>query len=590
MAIGTCFASARNASQPLLSESANTSQRLPGILRSPCSSEIWHYESEDSGTRNLAIHGLLAAKTFVRSASPPPPMAHRPLPDLSVKLQELGLMEEYQRQRHGYMKWRQWWNNREMPVTGARGEITSAEALLRRELQGVEFKGWYKSFASWKWQRTCTYWVSVTFFIGALLFAVGSFAMCFPWYSHPKFTAIVSHLFFCANIYFSIGMYLMMLSVVNFNRHEVNVTDMQYNPFAYRTNIERIKQVDIHPNSYHITLMYTLGISFYNVFAVVANIPGEKSAAVHFWLITVTCFLGGIFFWLGGVLEMNENEVWPMTAFGAPEGKKVPTIAKVCAVLNTIGGFLFFLPSVCDNANVYAFLELTVFQGLWCDGIMWGIGSLVYAFAAILSILMWKNNQLGLVYMAHLNELHDSADNSAVDDDLEGETSPVPAAPMQRTAENRSRECDRSISPPVEKGNSAPVPSVRRGSQKLDPKREPTSKTNQRKKKQRLSLRSVLMVFLCSCFSCVALCDFFMEASLAPMAFDSLSHLFHVLVPVLMYSFVLVAMSAVPNLPTEQPFRFLMLATRWLCFILGVDVLYRTHRAYWMIRDSEMPT
>jgi hypothetical protein len=505
--------------------------------------------------------------------------------DMTAKLQEWGLLEEYQKERHNYQKMRNWHKHKvegddlsELDAGVLRGDVTSIQAhafqdWATKEKRCKSFKLWYTDMSEWQWQKTCTYWVSATFFIGSVFFAMSSFAGCFPSLSHEPFKHIVEYLSWIGNCYFTCGMYLLLLSVTNFNRHGdfgINVTGFDFNPLAYGRVCERLKHNEVGRNSYHICLAYLVGVVFYNIMTLVpvvkrlANIAGLTFPAWFHAIamsidlpgivavtLVISNILGGLSFWGAGCLEMLENRVWvyPFEAVKSlrnissrrseppasssnpsyeesllsPKEEELPEfLAQIASILNMIGGLLFFVPPVIEQITKFLPIYHDESEAEWWSSMLFGIGSCCYIVASYLSVVMWQNNQLGLTFMAKLNVDHEK----------------------------------------------------------------------DREEVAKLPFITIIMVVVC-CFACVAtLTDFVLTFSEIVRNHESLIqsclHVCRAFIPFLLSKMMLTLISAQPQLPDHQPYRKLFITARLLVFGLLFIILHNLmHSVHEILRGRD---
>lgn len=109
---------------------------------------------------------------------------------------------------------------------------------------------------------------------------------------------------------------------------------------------------------------------------------------ISHWTKLVSFAFGSLGFVIGGLAECMENKVFSSLScdtgyFGA--------------VLNTIGSFLFLAGSLLGFSHGPS-------AAYW-GSFLFGIGSILFAVGSAVMIVMWKDEQFGLTFLAALNKL-----------------------------------------------------------------------------------------------------------------------------------------------------------------------------------------
>jgi hypothetical protein len=292
------------------------------------------------------------------------------LPDLTEHLQSLGLYEEYQRFKDGYMKWRQG------AAQGARGEA-SADAFEERQQR--DFEDWCPTFRVWKWRRTISYWVTVTFFEGSLLFTISSLIGCLPMAKEHKVgRALIVWPYFIGGCFFQLGAYFMCLEIVNLRNHG----PADFWPFARKETLARLAAVKVSKNPYFSAMSFFFGCMLYNIPLLIELGGVELPEDMAVILMKIPYTIAGGLFMLGGLFEAIENEIFT---------SKPDSMSKWSAISNVTGGLLFLLAAVAD-----------FWSGWWCS-FLWFVGSVLYTGGSILGLFLWRDEQFGLAFLVALN-------------------------------------------------------------------------------------------------------------------------------------------------------------------------------------------
>ncbi|CAE8582560.1 unnamed protein product [Polarella glacialis] len=340
------------------------------------------------------------------------------LPSLLDRIDAMGLSEEYAAYRERYLRWRQGEHQ------GARGDITAVD-LKRR---ASEFFGyWYPSMEIWQWRRSLSYWIAVTFFEGSLFFMISSFMFCYADKLGNLKMALTTWGYVAGKFNFIICTYLMCIETINLTagKHKggspsrqttrqqrslsllslrtqasVSSTDSESSsssdadekkepfyfwPFHYRKALRNLEELGAGPWPYYASVIYFLGVGLFTVGLVAEFIPGLPEELVK-WTLLISFLLGSIFFLLGGLAECVENEVF--TSLSMDQGWWG-------AVLNTLGSAGFVIGAV-----------LGFFPGFeYSASFCYGVGSAIFAVGSAVMIVMWKDEQFGLTFLAVLNNL-----------------------------------------------------------------------------------------------------------------------------------------------------------------------------------------
>lgn len=309
------------------------------------------------------------------------------LPNLTDRIDAMGLTGEYRAYRERYQAWRNG------SAEGAVGSLQASD--LSRRYAGFGY--WYPSKEVWAWRRTLSFWIAVTFFEGSVFFTVSSFLLCYEQHLAHYSSAVTTYGYIAGKVNFLLCTYLMCVETVNLSAGDDTV-DMSFDvrpsvafigfewwPFNVRTAVRRLKRLGAGPYPYYASIMYFAGVN-----AFLIGLVAEFLALPHdvaSWIQIVSFIIGSTLFVLGGVAECIENEVFVKV--------KCCEIGWWGAILNTIGGVFFLLGSVFG-----AFSHLR-----YWGNVMFGVGSMIFAIGAGTMIIMWKDEQFGLTFLSALNKL-----------------------------------------------------------------------------------------------------------------------------------------------------------------------------------------
>eukprot|EP00931_Biecheleriopsis_adriatica_P036220 TRINITY_DN20872_c0_g1_i3.p1 TRINITY_DN20872_c0_g1~~TRINITY_DN20872_c0_g1_i3.p1 ORF type:complete len:457 (-),score=94.41 TRINITY_DN20872_c0_g1_i3:45-1415(-) len=296
------------------------------------------------------------------------------LPDLKGRITDLGLLREYDRFSTDYLSWRKGGSK------GAKGEITASA------LEGLRAFGLFTGYSDWQWRRTISYWVAIFFLEGSLLFTVTSFAgnekSKLRDYYHPMTSWSVTP----GGIFYILSTYLMCLETVNLKKQGA----MTWWPIPTPDVLLQWKEMGLTSFPYAASITYFTGalIYFIPIVAGLVFAAVDPPHVLEVLLIQVPYIVAGALFTAGGLCETLDNGTfnsWPTTS------------AWWGALLNFIGGIFFFAAGIALPMS-----------GWWCN-VLFGIGSAVYTIGGAIMIIMWKDEQFGLTFLAALNHLQEGS-------------------------------------------------------------------------------------------------------------------------------------------------------------------------------------
>jgi len=169
-------------------------------------------------------------------------------------------------------------------------------------------------------------------------------------------------------------------------RREAHAADRFYlNPFRARKALRNLERLGAGPWPYYASLIYLLGVVAFTV-GLVAEFMTFLPEQITEWTLLISFELGSLMFLGGGVMECVENDVFTYAWKG--------TQGWWGAIFNTLGGLGFTVGAT-----------LGFFHGLDYEAnFAYGVGSLIFALGSGVMIVMWKDEQFGLTFLAVLND------------------------------------------------------------------------------------------------------------------------------------------------------------------------------------------
>jgi hypothetical protein len=323
--------------------------------------------------------------------------------------------------RERYMGWRMG------QARGAAGEPGSlrAQAAHAPPPGPRDFGYWYPNLEEWRWRRTISFWIGLTFFEGAVFYTISSFLGMDSDLGDNEAPLTTGGLMW-GKLHFTICTYLMVLGAMNVQAEEVpeagkaggdieSSTGHQaeedeastrsgtttsskgaaaggpeassrfvLNPFAYRTAFARLSSSGAGPWPYVASLVYFTGcLTFALGLAAELTCPPEVAVP----LLNVFFLLGSLQFVLGGLAECIENEVFTSLNI---------TTAWVGSLLNFAAGLFFLLASILSFVPAVP----SFWSSLW-----FGVGSALFVLGGSIQLVLWRDEQFGLTYMGVINKL-----------------------------------------------------------------------------------------------------------------------------------------------------------------------------------------
>lgn len=345
----------------------------------------------DGGGTSTASTGL----EVQASMSPRTAENVRELPDLMNRIREMGLEAEYTAFRARYLGWRKG------EVRGARGEPTAMELVSEPAAAANRGWGfWYPNIEEWQFRRTISYWIAVTFFEGSIFFTVSSFLYNYPGELGDAFGAVTLCGYVAGKVCFFVCTWFMCIEIINLHTRSPQQAsegddsifsplgdgeEIQffYWPFRYKRAFRNLKNLGLGPWPYYAAVLYFIGVLLFTVGLLVEIFPvlPERAEAQ---VANLSFVLGSIAFVLGGLAECIENKTF--VSLNLDKGW-------FGALLNFLGSAGFLVGSVLMS-------PLPFWSNIW-----FGIGSMLFLLGSSLQIIMWKDEQFGLTFLAVLNQL-----------------------------------------------------------------------------------------------------------------------------------------------------------------------------------------
>jgi len=225
-------------------------------------------------------------------------------------------------------------------------------------------------------RHTITYWISTAFLFGAVLFLSASVFWLYQTNSgNEDIHILVTVGFFSATIFFLIGSYLGYYEVIN----------AQTDPNPHR-KMYCFPSPGKKTANFWTALAYLIGCVFYQITFTsdVLQMTYPENSVAQWLIARVPLLAGSVCFGLGGLGEMKLNKCWKWTPY---------KLGWYTAWFNSVGGILFFGAGM---AFISTGNELVV-------QIPYVLGSAGYVIGSVMSLIMWKLQQFGLVYLPDLN-------------------------------------------------------------------------------------------------------------------------------------------------------------------------------------------
>eukprot|EP00747_Dinoflagellata_sp_TGD_P185566 gnl/TRDRNA2_/TRDRNA2_42159_c0_seq1.p1 gnl/TRDRNA2_/TRDRNA2_42159_c0~~gnl/TRDRNA2_/TRDRNA2_42159_c0_seq1.p1 ORF type:complete len:558 (-),score=70.37 gnl/TRDRNA2_/TRDRNA2_42159_c0_seq1:63-1736(-) len=313
------------------------------------------------------------------------------LPDLTHKLVQYGVHEEYLEYRRKYLEWRSG------GARGAKGEL-SVPALANADLPRYDFEVSLGTPQRFRFFFTVSYWQGVfslqgalaLTFVAALAYAPGGND------TRDRFSLLLSSL---GSSFYLLACYGGYLELINLPQNDSGEdTDQVYLwPACNWQDVK--KRVDW--DSLFGNVSYFVGMDIWYIPVMCRLMPEWVLPAEFFTSENIQLFLrtadllGGFGFWVGGSCEVSHSwrRVGPSeTAWWA-------------ALFDCLGGFFFFFFAAArfPNAGYDEASRLGFF-----------LGSVFYVVGSALCLRMWRANDFGLTLLGQLNHAIKTGDKVVI--------------------------------------------------------------------------------------------------------------------------------------------------------------------------------
>lgn len=268
-------------------------------------------------------------------------------------------------------------------------------ARTREELDN-DFDHWYPDWETWKFRRTLSYWISVLYTEGSILFTVGAGFSLFRkmdesgkliGYSHPFGLVAVDGPYLVGGVCFTIGSYMGVLELINVPNREGRMDYFFWGPKHW----QKLKE-HLHWESLASYMCYLTGALFFNVMTIAPYIHWLHERS--FYTVSLTALFGGLGFTIGGLLECKENEFWKC---------RVSSIYWWICFMNFGGGILFLVAGIGYIVGATDHGTWSTENSFWAICFTYFVGSAMYWIGSFLSLWLWKNEQFGLSKAPEMN-------------------------------------------------------------------------------------------------------------------------------------------------------------------------------------------
>lgn len=431
------------------------------------------------------------------------------LPDLTKKLVQAGIYEEYVEYRDNYRKWRKGGHH------GARGEVSDVVKHAEQK-DHAKFEAWFPTPQKFHFFFTASYWGAILSLEGSLFFTLSS-ALLYVRQSDKVMLLmgwcnLLGGSIFCASVY---CFYLQLINLQDAERVYLFPSFQHWSTLLQRVRWDSLMG----------TMTYVVSSLVYQVVCFLVVLP---DLGLPKKTIPLLSCLGGFGFMIGGFCEVSH------TLLGS-HGHGIG-LSSVVALLNCLGGIGFFLGGAAELvAHHYsAFIHFNYL-----------LGSALYSVASAFLLVMWECNDFGGSLLDQLN--HSICTGNVVNIKPEGQEG-------MRVSVDRQKSISVSGAVPVS-------PSRRLFEGCLS---NLTAFSAGEAHKTKLSLRGALSLcvyawlFVCTCVNFVS------GILLLPSGRHTLSDVAMVFIWLLAVKLILVVHSAIATVPNEQPYRFAMQSMSFL--------------------------
>jgi len=242
----------------------------------------------------------------------------------------------------------------------------------------------------WSFRQTVAYWISVSFIFGCILFTTGSYFWLISGSLSPSDSyTLVTVAFNVGNLACQIGSYASTICIVNAHLHK----EVTGNPRTF--NI--ILPPDRWDQGYLASVIYLIGGTLAKLPPIWDLFGKTPSWGSTTWIVVESMrIIGNFSYFVGGAMAMDLNQCFKW---------RPRKLAWSVSWLNGVGGLIFFVGG-CFAVVPGDTVQKTLYP------LSYLIGSLLYVVGSCGSLMMWKLNQFGYVYVPELNH-YDKRDRFA---------------------------------------------------------------------------------------------------------------------------------------------------------------------------------
>lgn len=247
------------------------------------------------------------------------------------------------------------------------------------------WKTWYPSWDAWKFQRTLTYWISVMYLEGSILFLIGATwsltDLCHN--HHEAELALVQTAYLAGGVCFTVGSYAGLVEVMNVKEDGTRVLLWPVGARWKRLRLEG----SINWKALLGYSSYLFGAILYNVNTISGYF--KLTDLEDTMLVGLTSLFGALAFTAGAILECITNKIWLMHL---SDGAWWVSVANLIGSLGyTVAGFSMTV-KVEGTQNVD-----------WLVNAPYLVGSAGFMIGGIATMWLWKSEQYGLGFLPEMN-------------------------------------------------------------------------------------------------------------------------------------------------------------------------------------------
>eukprot|EP00928_Gymnodinium_smaydae_P074923 TRINITY_DN5793_c0_g1_i1.p1 TRINITY_DN5793_c0_g1~~TRINITY_DN5793_c0_g1_i1.p1 ORF type:complete len:524 (-),score=111.63 TRINITY_DN5793_c0_g1_i1:94-1665(-) len=314
------------------------------------------------------------------------------LPDLRPALESLGVLAEYEAFQRNYARWRKG------DARGATGELARRAT---RKFRGEDIELYPENgHTIFKFRLLAAYGATVLFILGSLLFSLNSWFVIYGVEEHKSVTMpnFIGGIAFCLGAYLSYFQ-LLNMTVKQNERPHYFVTDWE----ELRRRTDLASRVG--------TYAYFFGALVFQISCTLELFPRAmetlENTRILKWIVyDLPNCIGCILFVLGGISELVHLNMIPFCGRRAFSGDDDDE--DDCANEKATCRDVVWWVAVGNNAGSFAFLAaycppLFGFDWPQARHYLNFVGSIMFAFASVGLLLMWRSDDFGLALLKQLN-------------------------------------------------------------------------------------------------------------------------------------------------------------------------------------------